>query len=285
MLNRQYQNFIGCESEFAHAEIIILGAPYDGTTSNRPGARFGSGAIRSESFGLETFSPYQNRDLSDRAIFDAGDLDLPFGESKRAVDIVENASQTVFENDKRLLLLGGEHLVSLGSIRAAAQKYPGLHLIQFDAHADIREDYLGARLSHAAVIRRCHDLLGDGRISQFGIRSGERAEFEWSARGHTSLTRFGFTGLTALVDSLIARNAPVYLTLDLDVLDSSVLPGTGTPEAGGVSWQSLLDAMLDVFRANVVAADIVELAPNLDSSGASTAAACKLVREALLAFG
>jgi len=259
----------------------LLGAPFDCTTSNRPGARFGPGAIRTESWGLETYSPYQDKDLADIHVFDAGDIELPFGDSEQALAMIEERSQTVLRNGKRLFLLGGEHLVTLGALRAAARQYPDLHLIHFDAHADLREDYLGVSLSHACIIRRCHEILGDGRVFQFGIRSGERVEFEWS-KGRTALQKFDFAGLEQVVASL--GDAPVYLTVDLDVLDPSAFPGTGTPEAGGVSFHDLLNAALTVLKANVVACDLVELAPNLDTSGVSTATACKLLREMLLAI-
>jgi agmatinase len=161
--------------------------------------------------------------------------------------------------------------------------YPNLHIIHFDAHADLRDNYLGAPLSHACVLRRCHDLLGDGRIHQFCIRSGERAEFQF-ANAHTELHPFNFSGLEETVLRLRASNAPVYFTIDLDCLDPSAFPGTGTPEAGGVSFVQLLDALRMVCTLNVVGADLNELAPMLDTSGTSTATACKVLRELLLAL-
>ena len=281
MLSRPFSGFIACDAPYFDSKAVLLGAPFDCTTSNRPGARFGPGAIRTESWGLETYSPYQDKDLADIHVFDAGDIELPFGDSEQALAMIEERSQTVLRNGKRLFLLGGEHLVTLGALRAAARQYPDLHLIHFDAHADLREDYLGVSLSHACIIRRCHEILGDGRVFQFGIRSGERVEFEWS-KGRTALQKFDFAGLEQVVASL--GDAPVYLTVDLDVLDPSAFPGTGTPEAGGVSFHDLLNAALTVLKANVVACDLVELAPNLDTSGVSTATACKLLREMLLAI-
>jgi agmatinase len=181
------------------------------------------------------------------------------------------------------LLLGGEHLVTLGAVRAALEQYPDLHIIHFDAHADLRDDYLGAKLSHACVLRRCHDLVGDGRIHQFCIRSGERAEFRF-ASAHTDFHPFDFQGLEETVIWLKAQKIPVYFTIDLDCLDPSAFPGTGTPEAGGVSFLQLLSAIRTVCTAHVVAADVNELAPMLDASGVSTATACKVVRELILAL-
>ena len=283
MLHPNVETFIGCDSGYRAAQVVLYGAPFDSTTSYRPGARFGPAAIRHESYGLETYSPYQNADLTDCEIFDSGDLELCFGSSESALIDIESRAAEILRDGKLPLLLGGEHLVTLGAVRAVAARYPELHIVHFDAHADLREDYLGAKLSHACVLRRCHDLLGDGRIHQFCIRSGDREEFEFAAR-HTDLRRFDFTGLGELTQWLCDTKVPVYLTIDLDCLDPSAFPGTGTPEAGGVSFLQLLDAIRTVTRANIVGADLIELAPTLDTSGISTATACKTLRELLLAL-
>ena len=275
------ETFIGCDCPYEQAKIVLYGAPFDSTTSFRPGARFGSAAMRHESFGLETYSPYQDKDLTDCAIFDSGDLELCFGSAETALADIESRAAEILEDEKLPLLLGGEHLVTLGAVRAVLNRYPDLHIIHFDAHADLRQDYLGASLSHACVIRRCHDLVGDGRIHQFCIRSGDREEFQF-AKSHTELHPFCFDGLEDLTRKLAESGVPVYFTIDLDCLDPAAFPGTGTPEAGGVSFLQLLDAIRLVSRTNVVAADVNELAPMLDPSGVSTATACKVLRELLL---
>lgn len=280
-MQKNVETFIGCDSEYDEASLVLFGAPFDSTTSYRPGTRYGSSAIRHESFGLETYSPYQDEDLTDYRIFDAGDLELCFGSSEAALADIEALADEILQSNKFPLLLGGEHLVTLGAFRAALKKHPDLHVIHFDAHTDLRDDYLGAKLSHACVIRRCHDLIGDGRIHQFCIRSGERDEFRF-AETHTDLHKFNFSGLKETMENV--GNAPVYFTIDLDCLDPSTFPGTGTPEAGGVSFLELLDAIETVCKANVIAADVNELSPMLDTSGASTALACKVVRELMLAL-
>lgn len=282
-MKKNVESFIGCDAAYEEADIVLFGAPFDSTTSFRPGARFGSSAMRHESFGLETYSPYQDKDLTDYRIFDSGDLELCFGSAEAALADIEERAEEILSDGKLPLLIGGEHLVTLGSVRAVQRKYPELHIIHFDAHADLREDYLGASLSHACVMRRCHELLGDGKIHQFCIRSGERTEFEF-AKEHTGMQKFDFQGLKELVEKLEETGVPVYFTIDLDCLDPSVFPGTGTPEAGGVSFPALLDAIRLVCRTNVVAADVNELAPMLDTSGVSTATACKVLRELLLAL-
>ncbi len=282
MWDKNLETFVGCGSSYDEATVVLFGAPFDSTTSFRPGARFGSSSIRHESFGLETYSPYLNRDLIEKKVFDGGDLELPFGSTEQALGMIEETAEHILSDGKLPFLLGGEHLVTLGAVRAAVKHHPELCVVHFDAHTDLRDEYLGVRLSHASVIRRCHELLGDGRIFQFGIRSGDRVEFEWAAE-HTELHKFGFEGLSDAAEELQKRNAPVYFTIDLDVLDPSVFPGTGTPEAGGVSFMALFEAMRTVTeRCRVVGCDMVELAPQLDPTGASTATACKAVRELLL---
>ena len=282
-MKQNVETFIGCDADYAAARIVLFGAPFDSTTSFRPGARFGSAAIRHESFGLETYSPYQDKDLEDISVFDCGDLELCFGSAESALADIEKTAAQIVNDNKLPLLIGGEHLVTLANVRAVLAKYPGLHIIHFDAHADLRDDYLGAKLSHACVMRRCFDLVGDGRIHQFCIRSGERSEFAF-AKEHTDLHPFDFEGLEQVVQQLKENNTPVYFTIDLDCLDPSVFPGTGTPEAGGVTFMQLLHAIRLVSETKIVGADLNELAPMLDQSGVSTATACKVLRELLLSL-
>ncbi|MCO7137652.1 agmatinase [[Clostridium] leptum] len=280
-MNPNIETFIGCDAPYDEAEIVLFGAPYDSTTSFRPGTRFGCKAIRSESFGLETYSPYQDRDLTDISVFDAGDLELVFGNSPRAVDQIQEMTAQILEDGKIPCMVGGEHLVTLGAFRAVQKKYPDVHIIHFDAHADLREDYLGERLSHASVLRRCWELVGDGRIYQFGIRSGDREEFNWG-KNHVFTNKFDFRWLDDIIVGL--GDKPVYFTLDLDVLDPSVFPGTGTPEAGGVTFLQLLEAVRKLENLHIVGFDVNELSPMYDQSGVSTAVAGKIIRELLLLF-
>ena len=273
--------FISCETSYEEADKVIFGAPFDGTTSFRPGTRFAGKAIRSESFGIETYSPYQDKDLEDYKIFDAGDLELCFGNTEKVLEDIENMTTQILKDNKMPVMIGGEHLVTLGAFRAICKKYNDINIIHFDAHTDFMEEYLGEKLSHASVIRRIWDYVGYGKIYQYGIRSGERDEFYW-AKKHTYLNKFNFQGLDKTVEEL--KDKPVYLTIDLDVLDPSEFCGTGTPEAGGVRFMELLEAILKLKKLNIVGFDMVELSPAYDASGASTAIACKILRELLLAF-
>lgn len=283
MWNKNVETFLGCDKEYSEADLVLFGAPFDSTTSFRPGTRFASKTMRGDSFGLETYSPYQNKDLEeDSAVFDSGDLELCFGDTNRVLSQIEEHAERILADGKRPLMIGGEHLVTLGAVRAAVKQYPDLHIIHFDAHADLRDEYLGATLSHATVLHRVWDLVGDGRIFQFGIRSGDKSEFVWG-REHVNTRKFDFAGLAETVDQLADK--PVYFTLDLDVLDPSIFPGTGTPEAGGVSFLQLLDAIKTIGGLqNLVGCDVNELSPVYDQSGVSTAVACKVLRELVLAI-
>lgn len=282
MKNKNIETFLGCDSEYEESKIVVFGAPLDATSSFRPGSRFAVKAMRSDSYGLETYSPYQDKDLSDKSvpIYDAGDLELPFGNPARALIQIEQFTGGIYNDSKIPVMIGGEHLITLASVKSALSKYPDLGIIHFDAHTDLRQEYLGEKLSHASVIRRIWELAGDNKIYSFGIRSGEKDEFAWS-NDHIYTCRYNLNGLSDVLDEL--KNRPVYFTIDLDVLDPSVFPGTGTPEPGGISFDELHRAVISVgSNMRIIGADITELSPIYDPSGASTAVACKILRELLL---
>lgn len=273
--------FIGFEDEFKESRAVLFGAPFDGTTSFKPGARFAPNVMREDSWGLESYSPYLDKDLEDLKLFDYGNLELPFGDKKNALRKITELVKNIIKENKIPIMIGGEHLVTLASIKALAKKYEDLHVVHFDAHTDLREDYLGESLSHATVIRRVHDVLGDGKINQFCIRSGLKEEFLW-AKTHTNLEKFTYNTLGECVKKL--KDRPVYITIDLDVLDPSVFPGTGTPEPGGINFHQMIEIIQELsVLNNVVGMDVVELSPKYDASGISTAVACKVLRELVLA--
>ncbi|NLC94114.1 MAG: agmatinase [Bacilli bacterium] len=274
--------FLFCNSDYEEAKTVIFGAPFDGTTSYRPGTRFAPNAIRVESYGLEVYSPYQDKNLTDYPIFDAGDLVPKIGSVDKMIDDIETFTTKLLDDGKQPVMLGGEHSLTVGTIRAMAKKYPDLHILHFDAHTDLRDTYFDHKLSHANVLYRAWELIGDGRIFQFGIRSGAKEEFEW-AKEHVIQNKYNINGLDEALK--IVKDKPVYITIDLDVLDPSVFPGTGTPEPGGISFQELLDAILKFTQLeNIVGADVMELAPHYDQTGASTIVACKVLRELLIAI-
>ncbi|HON44853.1 MAG TPA: agmatinase [Planctomycetota bacterium] len=274
---------LGFDKPYEQAKLVVFGAPFDGTTSYRPGARFGPSSIRAESFGMETYSPYCKADLQDIQAHDAGDIELPFGDTQTVLSYIYAYTKQILADNKIPCMLGGEHLVTLPAVTAVYEKYSDLHLIHLDAHADLREDYLGMPLSHASVIRRIWEKLGDYKIWQFGIRSGERIEFEWASQ-HTHFHPLTLD-VQAVQKMVVAlQEKPIYLTIDLDILDPSIFPGTGTPEHGGITYRELIQFFQIIQPLCIVGADLVELSPHYDPSGRSTAAACTLLRELSLHF-
>ncbi|QVK18122.1 agmatinase [Mycoplasmatota bacterium] len=273
--------FLFCNAEYNDAKTVLFGAPFDGTTSFRPGTRFAPMVIRNESYGLEIYSPYQDKEITDFNIFDSGDLVPDIGNVKAMIDKISDFTNQVLDDGKLPVMIGGEHSLSIGTIKAVAQKYPDLHILHFDAHTDLRDTYYDHKLSHANVLYRAWEMLGDNRIYQFGIRSGAKDEFEW-AKKHVIQTKYNTQGLDETIAKL--KGKPVYITIDYDVMDPSVFPGTGTPEPGGISFHELLTAILKFRELNVVGADVMELSPHYDQTGASTAVACKVLRELLISI-
>ena len=220
---RNLSVFQSCDNTYEESNVVIFSSPMDATCSFRPGTRFAGPAIRQDSIGLEWYSPYFDMDLKDVKTCDIGDLDLPMGDVEKDLDEISRVTKCILDDNKKTMMIGGEHLVTLGTIREYIKKYPDLHIIHFDAHTDLREEFLGRELSHATVLRKCYDLLGDGRIYQFGIRSGDSSEFKWASEGHTHLRKFDLVGLDKCIEAL--KDKPVYITIDLDVLDPSIFPG------------------------------------------------------------
>lgn len=263
--------FIGCNKNLNNAEIAVIGLPYDGTSSYRPGSRFAPNAIREASYGLETYSPVFDADLEENlSICDTGDIELPFGDFKRVLSIIYESTKSL--KDKKILAIGGEHLVTLPVFQALNERYSNLCVIHFDAHADLRNDYLGDTLSHATVIRRISDIIGFDKIFQYGIRSGTKEEYQLIKKYNT---------LNRPIDDVkkIIGDSPVYLTIDLDVLDPSIFPGTGTPEPGGYTYSLLIESLKKLNGINIIGCDVVELSPHYDPSGVSTLVAAKVIRE------
>lgn len=285
-LDQKYSGnvFILSSDDYASSKAVIYGMPMDFTVSFRPGSRFGPGRIREASVGLEEYSPYLDRSLEELAYFDAGDLLLPFGNAARSLNIIGDYVRGVLADGKFPLGLGGEHLVTWPVLQEVYKKYPDLAVIHIDAHADLRESYEGEPLSHSTPIRKAAELMGGRNIYQFGIRSGSREEWAY-ARENINFYPFDVAApLREVLPSLAGR--PVYVTIDIDVLDPSAAPGTGTAEAGGITSKELLEAVHLIARsgANVVGADVVEVAPIYDPTEQTPIVASKLVREMLLGF-
>ena len=273
--------FISAKAPFPGSTAVILGCPFDGTASFRPGARFGPSAIRKASWGIETFSPYQARDLTSCRVHDMGDLDLPLGDKTISFRLIRDGLRKILSAGKFPVLLGGDHLVSLPIVEEMLRVYPQLHLVHLDAHTDLREDYLGETLSHSTVMRKLLAPLGRGRLFQIGVRSGTGEEFGLAKKLKTIVSP-----RQASVRSMVKRlkNLPVYISLDLDVIDPGLLPGVGTPEPGGMTFQELIALLKELRSLHVIGFDLVELTPDYDPSQVSSVTASVILREMILSF-
>ncbi|MFS0635045.1 agmatinase [Mesobacillus foraminis] len=277
--------FIGTNSDFPESRVVLYGMPMDWTVSYRPGSRFGPARIREVSIGLEEYSAYLDRELHEVNYFDAGDIPLPFGNPQRSLDIIEDFVTKLLAEDKFPLGMGGEHLVSWPVMKAMAAKYKDLAIIHMDAHTDLREHYEGEPLSHSTPIRKIAELIGPENVFSFGIRSGMKEEFEWAKNAGMHISKFEvLEPLKEILPKLAGR--PVYVTIDIDVLDPAHAPGTGTVDAGGITSKELLASIHEIARSeiNVVGADLVEVAPIYDQSEQTANTASKLIREMLLGF-
>ena len=270
------RNWMAQNPDYETSDIVMLGLPFDGTVSYRSGSRFAPEQIRLASWGLEEYSPVFDKELADVNFHDVGDLEFPLGNTYASLDMIRENVEQIYKDGKRVFGIGGEHLVTLPEIKAVSKFYNDLAIIHFDAHTDLREEYLGEEMSHSAVIRHCAKIVGANNIKQIGIRSGMKEEWEFMKKHNTLCHKFS--------DIDCIKSKPVFVTVDLDCLDTSIMPGTGTPEAGGMTFKELNEWFKYLKDFNIIGADVVELAPDYDSSGASTAVATKVIRELLMAM-
>lgn len=269
------RNWMGQNLDYASSDIIMLGMPFDGTVSYRPGSRFAPEQIRLASWGLEEYSPYFDKHLEDCNFHDAGDLEFPLGNTKKSLGVIRQNVEEIYKDGKRVFGIGGEHLVTLPEIQAISKYVDNLAIVHFDAHTDLREEYLGEPLSHSAVIRHSAEIIGFENLKQIGIRSGMKEEFELMKKYNTLIHEHK--------ELDVFKDKNIFITVDLDVLDTSIMPGTGTPEVGGLDFNQLVGWFKYLSQFNIIGADVVELAPDYDASGASTAVATKVIRELLMA--
>ena len=268
------RNWMGQNENYASSDIVMLGMPFDGTVSYRSGSRFAPEQIRLASWGVEDYSPRFDKHLEDVNFHDAGDLEFPLGNTYKSLDLIEENVEQIYKDGKRVFGIGGEHLVTLPEIKAVAKFYKDLAIVHFDAHTDLREEYLGEEMSHSAVIRHASKIVGAENIKQIGIRSGMKEEWKFMKKHNTLIHEY--SGLDEL------KGKKIFVTVDLDVLDPSVMPGTGTPESGGMQFNELMGWFEYLKNFDIVGADVVELAPDYDASGVSTAVATKVIRELLM---
>jgi len=277
--------FIRSHQNYEDSQAVIYGMPMDWTVSYRPGSRFGPARIREVSIGLEEYSPYLDRELEEVKYYDAGDIPLPFGNPQRSIDMIEDYIDSLLKDNKFPIGMGGEHLVSWPVIKAMYKKYPDLAIIHMDAHTDLRSEYEGEPLSHSTPIRKAAELMGGENVFSFGIRSGMKEEFQWAKDNGMFIAKFEvLEPLKEILPKLAGR--PVYVTIDIDVLDPAHAPGTGTVDCGGITSKELLASIHEIARSNVnvVGCDLVEVAPIYDPSEQTANTASKLIREMILGW-
>ena len=275
--------FLGAQRSINQCKVSLLGVPYDGTCCYRPGARFGPAAVREDSYGIETYCPQLNLDLEDIKFADVGSLDVPFGDAKLTIDYVQEATSVLLKNNLKPLIIGGEHSITSGIIKSVINNYPELIIIQLDAHADLRDEWLGSKFSHACTMKRCLEVLPSKKILQVGIRSGTKSEFIELNNSNRLIQHTLGENAKYLEEALKSfKGTPIYLTMDLDWFDPSIMPGTGTPEPGGYFWGDFA-SVIDVIRShNLIGADVVELSPKFDNSGISSILAAKVIRSLIM---
>ena len=261
--------------------IWIVGIPFDATSSFKPGARFAPDAIRKASQGIESYSPYLNADLADSEIYDYGNIEIPFSSPEKTIEDIYQFYKRLIAKGKKICTLGGEHSITFPIVKAMVEKYPDLKFIHIDAHADMRQDYGGNIYSHASVIRRILEIIDNNNYYGYGIRSGLKECFQTLKKLKNFYPFNGFSKLEEL-KSTIGDSIPIYITLDMDILDPSCFPGTGAPEPAGITTKELLQSILKLNGLNIVGFDIVELCPPSDPSGISETTAAFFTRELLL---
>ena len=283
LFNNDGAIFMGAQRGIDQSRVSLLGVPYDGTCCFRPGARFGPSAVREDSYGIETYCPQLNLDLEDINFADIGSLNVPLGDAKLTLDYISDATNILLKNNLKPLIIGGEHSITIGIIKSIITNYPDLIMLQLDAHADLRDEWLGSKFSHACTMKRCLEILPSKKIFQIGIRSGTKPEF-LEMNNNKSLIQYTLGENAKSLEKALKsfKGRPIYLTFDLDWFDPSIMPGTGTPEPGGYFWGDFA-AIINVIKShNLIGADVVELSPKLDNTGISSILAAKVIRSLIM---
>ena len=283
LFNNDGAIFMGAQRGIDQSRVSLLGVPYDGTCCFRPGARFGPSAIREDSYGIETYCPQLDLDLEDINFTDIGSLDVPLGDAKLTLNYIRDATNILLKNNLKPLIIGGEHSITIGIIKSIITNYPDLIMLQLDAHADLRDEWLGSKFSHACTMKRCLEILPSKKIFQIGIRSGTKSEFLEMNNSKRLIQHTLGKKAKSLEEALKSfKGRPIYLTFDLDWFDPSIMPGAGTPEPGGYFWGDFA-AIIDVIKShNLIGADVVELSPKLDNTGISSILAAKVIRSLIM---
>ena len=275
-------SFFNSADSYEKSGLILLGIPMDYTASNIPGSRFAPKRVRELSYTLENYSPIFD-DFIDEKFYDAGDIVLPWGNTGKSIKFIEETAKGILDDGKKIVSIGGDHLITYPVVKEYADKYKDLVVLQFVAHTDLREEWNDEKYSHATVLKLVHDIIKKGNLYQFGIRSGSKEEFDFAKKHCHIYKNDVYEPLKKVLGSL--SNKDVYITIDIDVLDPAFAPGTGYIEAGGISSKELLDSvslLLSESNVNIVGADVVEVCPPTDNSDRTSAIAAKLLREIII---
>lgn len=275
-------SFFNSADSYEKSDLILLGVPMDYTASNIPGSRFAPKRVRELSYTLENYSPFFD-DFIDEKFYDAGDIVLPWGNTGKSIKFIGETAKGILSDEKKIVSIGGDHLITYPVVKEYAEKYKDLVVLQFDAHTDLREEWNNEKYSHATVLKLIHDIIKKGNLYQFGIRSGSKEEFDFAKKHCHIYKNDVYEPLKKVLGNL--SNKDVYITIDIDVLDPAFAPGTGYIEAGGISSKELLDSvslLLSESNVNIVGADVVEVCPPTDNSDRTSAIAAKLLREIII---
>lgn len=251
-------------AKYATSKVVLVPVPYDGTSTYGKGADKGPDAILDAAENMELYDIETGTEVYKNGIFLAPTV-TEDSSAEAMVEAVDQAISTYLNDGKFVSMLGGEHSVSIGAMRAFRRKYPNLNVLQLDAHSDLRPTYLGTACNHACAM---HEAAKESNAVQVGIRSMDTVELPF-VKKENFFTSYAIRSNPNWKEDVLARlEGDVYITIDLDAFDPSIMPSTGTPEPGGLFWNETLDLLKMVYKkCNVVGFDIVELAPIEGLSG------------------
>ena len=277
--------FTGISSAYDKSRFVFFGVPYDKTSTYKAGSRFAPGALRDVSANMELYSVRSKVDLEQVAVHDWGDVDI-VENLVETLGRVKSVCSELLDSNKIPIMAGGEHSIT----KAAADILPeDTGLLSFDAHLDLRDEFLGERLSHATFMRRVSEKLGSNHIMEVGIRAFSTPELDFARKsGVTMITpqdlrETGISKTAQRIRGFLSGFSQSYVTVDIDVLDPAFAPGVGNPEPDGISTDELLTLVDASMQKNTVGFDLVEVSPQLDS-GQTAAVGVKVIFEAIAAL-
>jgi agmatinase len=277
--------FSGFQKSFKEADYIVLGVPFDVTSTYRTGARFGPNAIRTASLNIETYSFRSGMDVEDLRLHDLGDLHVS-ASTEQTLDMLERVVKEVLDAGKMPVAIGGEHTITLGVLKGLGKKASKTAVVSFDAHLDLRDEFMGLRLSHTTFMRRITEEAKPAKIIEVGTRAVCKEELGYAGKAGIEfftaqhIRKTGNENIARQLKEKLSKYESLYLSIDMDVLDPAYAPAVQNPEPDGVEMHALLDILCSLCDKRLVGFDVVEVAPNYDH-GVSAVQAAKVVFEAL----